>query len=152
MQKNLITKLENYKPLNQHEDVTEFVQLVREAVQTGETRYIPILLSFFSDESDFPDVMQYLLTELEEYSPKKYIPILMNSFQPMLVEAPQWLVTIVIRILNNATCLKLLEENLPHVPKKPFLQLLQLISQESPYHKKTCTVLKKKILKVSIHH
>lgn len=142
MQENIIKKLESYRPLDYQKDLKGFVLLVKKVVQLRNPEDIPVLLSFFTDDSEYMDVMQFLLTDLEDYPAEKYIPKLLESLPCMLNQAPQWLVTIVMRMFNNEYSLEIFKKNIKLTPKESMLNLLNLIQIESEKYKPLCSELK----------
>lgn len=143
MQTNIIKILEQYRHLDEQENLESFVLLIKKIVKLKNPDDIPTLLSFFSDKSEYVDVMQFLLTELEEYPPEDYIPKLFESLPVILIQAPEWLVTIVMRMFNNEYCLEVFKKNIKLAPMESMLKLLDLIGTESKKHKKLCDELNK---------
>lgn len=138
MSKENIRFLKTYGQLNNRDDVTDFVEAAQEAIALQDEKCIPILLSYLDDESDYFDVMQFITTELEDFSPQVYIPILLKNIPNLLHKAPQLLMTIVIRMFNSKECTEVWKNNIKMYNSKELKELLSKIIRESDKYKNTC--------------
>ena len=131
MDKLIVDQLNGIKSLDNCDDMSEFVELFKKSVNSKDVRYIPILLSFFDDDSEYQDVMQFMVTELEEFIPEDYIPVLLTQIENMLKKSPEWLITIFMRILNDDNCVEILKESITGIDDQEHIKkLFKLIEQE----------------------
>lgn len=143
MNRENIRFLKTYGRLNDRDDVMDFVEAAQEVITLQDERCISILLSHLDDESDYFDVMQFIVTELENFDPQVYVPILLKNIPNLLRKALQLLITIVIRMLNNQECIEVWKKNIKIYRSKEVKELLINIIQESNKHKIICEQLLK---------
>jgi len=149
MEKNVADQIKKYARFKRSEDITKFEKIISEILKLNDSKYIPILMNAFDDETEFEEVMYSLVHAVESYPKQAYISSLIKEIPHGLQSYPYWLEKLVNRIFNDEAYLSDFRKNMHLLSKEDIIQLLDLVAEESEHHEKLCTELKKEILERS---
>ena len=132
----LYKKLEIYrKDFDNHDNVMAFADIADEIILKQDPASIPILLKYFDDEDRTDYVWEHLRKSLEYYPDKIYVNSLLENMGLLLPHARNWMVGMLYGIFNHEECYAIIKGSLSLVDKEKFLELLDIIYQESESHR-----------------
>lgn len=151
MEQDIEKKLKKYSLFETKEDVEKFDELLSQIAETKNPEYIPLFMEIFDDNTEFPEVMYNVVHALEYYPEEIHNRSVIEFIPFMLIHAPEWLLTLVYRIFNNPPFLALFKKNIHLIPKESMVQLIDLVEQESEYHRDICTELRQLLKNESLN-
>lgn len=151
MEQNIKKKLKKHSLFETKEDVEKFDKLLSQIAETKQPKYIPLLMEIFDDNTEFPEVMYNVVHLLEDYPDDVHAKAIIKWTPFMLSHAPVWLLTLVYATLNNPRSLTSFKKNIHLIPKESMVQLIDLVEQESEYHRDICTELRQLLKNESLN-
>ncbi len=142
---HLYKKLEDFSDFNDEDNLIPFIETVEEIVSYKDPSCFPIIMRYFDDETDYDWIMQSMIHALESFPDDVYVKTFMLLIPFMWNHAPNWLLILICRILNNISCLNSFKKNISLISTDTMKKILDLVAQEFECHKKLCAKLKKSL-------
>jgi hypothetical protein len=131
----LYRNLEKYKDFDENdENCIKFLETVDEIVLRKDPSSIPVLLSYFDDESEYSWVLTSVKKALEYYESSVYVNEYIKNFNIMFPRAIEWACEILYTVLNTSECLEILRIHMHLADRDSLLKLFELMEKESPHH------------------
>jgi hypothetical protein len=128
----LYLNLRNFSDFDARPDNPElFLATADEIVLRKDPTSIPILLSYFDDESEYGWVMESLMVTLESYENQVYVEALIKNLTQKSIF---WVSGLIFGIFNNSECLSIFRKNIHLANKQSLLILFHFMEKESPHH------------------
>lgn len=133
--KELYDDLEKFKNFDEDESYPEnFLNIVDEIVLRKDPSSIPMLLSYFDDDSEYSWVMTSIRKGIEKYPMEDYIMSLILNINTKKNHYNMWADELFNSIFNNDTDLNFFRKNMHLADKASLLEIFDVMEKESPHH------------------
>jgi hypothetical protein len=144
----LYRNLEKYKDFDENdENCIKFLETVDEIVIKKDTSSVPVLLSYFNDESEYSWVFEELIGAVEYYEKDIYIKYLIENIFIMKEKSINYLKSLLFHIMNSPLHLSTFEKHMHLADRDSLLKLFDLMEKESPHHAPLIQELRRELLK-----
>lgn len=140
----LISKLRNYQDFHVNKNILKFEEVLHDLSATNDPEIIPLLLSFFDDECEFPEVMFSIIHTIEIFDDAQYVSQLLVALEEVWSRSPYWVKVIHFRILNSKSTKEEYIKQVKELDSKHKIivkAVLSKIGTESPKFKERCDLI-----------
>jgi hypothetical protein len=102
MIEDLIEQLGKYAKLENSDDVERFDATLNQIAGLNDSRAIDLLLPFFKDKCQFPEVMFSIIHTIEMFDPETYARQIVLALPTLWERSPYWASVLHFRIFNHA--------------------------------------------------
>jgi hypothetical protein len=143
--KDIYKKLEKYKDFSQQENPEKFLDIVDEMAMIGNSSFIKIFLSYFTDDRQYSWVFESLQAALFHILKKDNFQFFMISLDMFFVSSPKWCVDTLSILFNEKDYFTLFQTNMHIVPSNILIKIFDLLQEDSPHHKKLIAQLRSEL-------
>ncbi|MBD2782969.1 Imm30 family immunity protein [Xenorhabdus szentirmaii] len=115
---NLIEELRESSDLDSPENIIVFSNALRKMAQSKDKKYLPIILSYLDDESEFTDIMKEIMGMAESFETMDYVATIIELNNMLQKNALDWLDIIHYRITNSEKYTEAYRNVLINAPNK----------------------------------
>ncbi|MBS9442407.1 Imm30 family immunity protein [Photorhabdus heterorhabditis] len=115
---NLIEDLEKSSSMDSPESIRIFSNTLQKMAESKDKKYLPIILNYLDDESEYTDMMKEIMGMAESFEAIDYVSTIIGFNEILQKKALDWLDIIHYRITNSEKHIDIYKNILTNSPNK----------------------------------